>query len=153
MSYSEQMQAIANRYMRSGESWPATSREIAAWAVRNGLWKPQRSDEIRMCAEQMARAMREEYIVDSQGRSVRAKHAARVEKNHGQITLWADIRTASRDHMEVAFQQRRQQIVGDCRQLKTDIDSFNDNRSEAEPIQTSFDFTEDLLELEYAEAA
>jgi hypothetical protein len=29
--------------------------------------------------------------------------------------------------MEIAFQQRRQQILGDCRQLKTDVDSYNDN--------------------------
>lgn len=153
MSYNEQMQAIANRYMRSGEPWPATSREIAGWAVRKGLWKPQRSDEIKICAEQMARAMREEYIIDAQGRTVRAKHAARVSKGNGQMTLWADIRTAARKHMEVAFQQRRQQIVGDCHQLKTDIDSFNDNRSEDDPIQMSFNFTYDLEELEQVAAA
>ena len=29
--------------------------------------------------------------------------------------LWADVRTAPKRHMEIAFQQRRQQIVGDCR--------------------------------------
>lgn len=39
-------------------------------------------------------------------------------------------------------------ILGDCRQLKTDLDSFNENRGESAPIQISFDFTNDLLELE-----
>jgi hypothetical protein len=92
--------------------------------------------------------MREEYIVDPQGRTIRAKHAARVE----QAVLWGDIRTAPRAHMEIAFKQRRQQIVGDCRQLKADVDSFNDNRSPTQPIQMSFDFTRDVLELEAAAA-
>ena len=50
--------------------------------------------------------------------------------------------------MEVAFQQRRQQIVGDCRQLKTDVDSYNENGDLSQPIQMIFDFTEDLAELE-----
>ncbi len=50
--------------------------------------------------------------------------------------------------MEIAFQQRRQQIVGDCRQLKTDADSFNDNSNPGSPIQMIFDFTDDLAELE-----
>ena len=52
--------------------------------------------------------------------------------------------------LELAFKQRRRQIVGDCRQLKTDVDSFNQNRDPDDPIQMSFDFTNDLLELEAA---
>ena len=64
-----------------------------------------------------------------------------------------DIRSASREHMEIAFQQRRQQIVGDCRQLKRDIDSYNENRCLERAIQASFDFTWDLAELEAVGAA
>jgi hypothetical protein len=96
--------------------------------------------------------MREEYIVDPQGRTVRAKHAARLIKDGEQLALWADIRTADRRHMEIAFQQRRQQIVGDCRQLKTDADSYNDNANPGKPIQMVFDFTQDLAELEAFES-
>ena len=61
--------------------------------------------------------------------------------------LWDDIRTADREHMEVAFQQRGTRLVSGCSQLKTDVDSFNDNNSLGEPIQMVFDFTEDLEEL------
>ena len=88
--------------------------------------------------------MREEYIKDPQERTVRAKHAARIE----QGVLWADIRTAPREHMEIALKQRRRAILGDCRQLKLDVDSYNENRSPVAPIQMSFDFTNDLLEME-----
>jgi hypothetical protein len=41
-----------------------------------------------------------------------------IKDNGKQITLWADIRSASHAHMERAFAQRRRQILGDCRQLK-----------------------------------
>jgi hypothetical protein len=50
--------------------------------------------------------------------------------------------------MEVAFQQRRQQIVGDCRQLKADLDSYNENYNLGESLQMVFDFTNDLAEIE-----
>ncbi len=78
--------------------------------------------------------MREEYFTDPQGRRVRAKHVARQPQNGKQISLWSDMRIATRDHMEIAFQQRRQQIVGDCHQLKNDVDSYNDNLNPGEPI-------------------
>ena len=92
-------------------------------------------------------ALGEEYTTDPQGRRVRTKHSARVEKDGEQIVLWDDIRTASRSHMRIAFQQRRQQIVGDCHQLSMDMDSFNQNQNPSHPIQLSFDFTRDLEEL------
>lgn len=92
--------------------------------------------------------MRDEYIIDPQGRKVRAKHAATIKKGDEQETLWEDIRTGNREHMAVAFQQRRQQIVGDCHQLKTDVDSFNDNQNSEQPIQLCLDFTEDVAEIE-----
>ena len=41
---------------------------------------------------------------------------------------------------------RRRQIVGDCRQLKTDVDSFNENRIPDAPIQLVLDFTADVAE-------
>ena len=49
--------------------------------------------------------------------------------------------------MQMAFQQRRHQIVGDCRQLKMDVDSYNDTRLPEQPIQMIFDFNHDLEEL------
>lgn len=40
---------------------------------------------------------------------------------------WYDARQDKYPPPEVAFQQRRQQIVGDCAQLKADVDSFEDS--------------------------
>ena len=143
-TYNEQMQKYVTEYRADGGEWPATSREMAAWIINKGLWKPQSSELISICAEQLSRAMREEYIIDPQGRKVRSKHAARIH----QTVLWDDIRIASRGHMVLSLQQRRQQIVGDCHQLKLDLDSYNENKNDGKPIQMIFDFTEDLNELE-----
>ena len=44
--------------------------------------------------------------------------------------LWDDIRTASRHHMQMAFQLRRRRITYECKQVKTDVDSYNDAHPE-----------------------
>lgn len=148
-TYNEQMQRLVEEYRRAGNPWPATTYEMAAWAVRSGRWEPPRELAIDRCADDLAKAMREEFITDRQGRRVRAKHAARREVNGEQMTIWADLRTAPREHMEIAFAQRRQQVVADCAQLKRDVDSYNENFNRGEnPIQMVFDFTLDLMELE-----
>jgi len=149
--YMRQMQGIVRDYIDSGQPWPATARTIARWAISARRWQPQPATIIDQCADQLSRAMAEEYIPDPQGRMVRAKHAARLEVQGRQETLWADIRTAPRGHMETAFRQRRGQIVGECRQLKRDVDSYNQNASLDNPIPLILDFTYDVAEEEALE--
>ena len=75
-----------------------------------------------------------------------------MDRDEGeQGALWDDIRTASHEHLKIAFQQRRQGIVGDCHRLSVDVGSYNDNRAPEQPIQMSWDFTNDLAEMEMAE--
>lgn len=148
MTYSEQLQAIANEYRSSGEAWPATSHQIAAWAIQTRRWQAQRSSLIDQCAEELSRAMGEEYHRDPQGRQVRVKHAARVSHDGTQKWIWDDIRSATRDHMARAFQNRRGQIFGEVWQLKNDVDSFNENRVPEKPIRMVWDFTDDCEERE-----
>ena len=149
-NYTKQMQAIVSQYRVAGQPWPASSRAIADWAISNGLWILPEAAAVARCAEDIARAMREEHVTDEKGRKVRVKHPASVNVAGQQMVLWDDIRTASPQHMRISFQQRRQQIVGDCRQLKIDVDSYNDRRPSDTPIQMIFDFTMDLAELEAA---
>jgi len=93
-------------------------------------------------------------MIDPQGRRVRRMHPRRVDEEESPIgemkqkTLWDDMTTALPEHMQVSFQQRRHMILGDCHQLKTDVDSYNENYNDSEPIQMSFEFTEDLIEME-----
>lgn len=148
MTYLRQLQAIVNQYRKAGQPWPAEKRTIAAWAVRTEKWKPHSSALIGQCADELAKAMREEYFTDPQGRRVRAKHAAKLFKDGKQTTMWGDIRTESRAFMAVSFQNRRQAILGDCHQLKTDLDSYNQNVNKEGPLQIIFDFTTDLEEMD-----
>jgi hypothetical protein len=146
-------QSIIKRYQLAGRPWPASAKTIAQWAMDNRMWEPHPAAALRQCARELSRAMREEYITDSKGRRVRVKHPVARKVGAEQTVLWDDIRTAPRSHMEVSFRQRRERIVGDCRQLKTDADSYNDAHFDDPQIEIIFDFTYDMLELEAADAA
>lgn len=149
-SYKEQLQRLVNEYIKAGQPWPAKSRAIARWAIENNQWKPCNVSIQKMCARDISSAMRDEYHTDAQGRRVRTKHAAKFpgEEPGEGMTLWGDIITSPREFLERAFSQRRSQIVGDCSQLKTDVDSFNDNRAANDPIELLLDFSDDVAELE-----
>lgn len=151
INYIEQLQDIWKKYEDAKNPTLVTARDVARWAITQGLWKPQPSDIEKTCAEELARAAREEYRTDKYGRRYRARHSARIEKNGKQLNFWADIDKAPRGHMELAFSQRRRQIVGDCHQLKIDVDHYNNFNSTGLPIQMVFDFTEDLAEIEALE--
>lgn len=150
-TYSEQMQRLVEEYRDSGQPWPATRRDMARWMLRNKKWDRGEDSLIEMCARDIARALREEYYTDPQGRRVRTKHAAKFAApgtEDGQTTLWDDIRTAPRPFMDRAFKGRRNQIVGDCVQLNTDVKSYNENVCPTQPIPMLWDFTDDVLESE-----
>ncbi len=93
--YRKELQRIVREYRIAGGPWPASAKEIADWAIRTHRWKLPSSAAINVCAEDIARAMREEYMTDSRGRRVRVKHPASVRRSGEQTTLWDDIRTAS----------------------------------------------------------
>lgn len=149
-TYTRQMQTIVEDYRAAGEPWPATALAMADWAVRTGRWKLPGTYAVKKCAEDLADAMREEYVTDKKGRRVRVKHAARVYRNGEQFVLWHDMRDATRAQMEVSFQQRRQQVVNDCVQLKADVDHFNEAHPGEEAIQLVLDFAMDVAEIEAA---
>ncbi|MDA0205958.1 MAG: hypothetical protein O3A53_02930 [Acidobacteria bacterium] len=73
------MLQIVEDYRESDQPWPASKQAIGKWAIDSGKWAPHPSAIVSQCADDIARAMREEYVTDPQGRRVRAKHAARVE--------------------------------------------------------------------------
>jgi hypothetical protein len=152
-TYSKQMQRIVEEYRAAGEEWPTTARRIADWAILTGRWVMPAAAIRRRCADDLAAAMREEYYTDQKGRRVRILHPAPLFVDGQREMMWDDIRTASRPHMQLSFQNRRQGIVGDCRQFKVDADSYNDGHPDQEPIQIVFNFENDLAELEAADSA
>src|SRR5262245_24237065 len=90
---------------------------VAEWAVQTGRYHRPPISMVKQCKRELARACREEYYTDPQGREVRRMHSARFDFEEGkQMRLWADITTAKPGHMRVSFTQRRGAIRADCRQ-------------------------------------
>jgi hypothetical protein len=144
----ERLQHAWHRYEIENGYLPSGARDAAEWAVREGILDLPEIDAYDILARDMARALREEYETDTKGRRYRVNHAVRVTEDGVQYTFWAIMGFAPHDHMERAFAQRREQIIGDCLQLKTDVDVYNDlNLNSGKPlIQLILDFTEDVAE-------
>ncbi len=151
-TFNETMQHYVDEYFDETGKDRATTKELAMWAIQTGRWEPPVDLVLRKCRDDFARAMREEYFKDEHGRPIRAKHAARMIEGDKQRTFWADMRrpTTTFNHMQVAFAQRREQIVGDCSQLSRDIDYYNGHHNPEGPIQLCFDFTDDVEESNFA---
>lgn len=142
----EQLQRAWHLFERQNGHLPASAREASIWAVENGLVGLPDVDPFDVLADEMARALREEYATDRLGRRYRVNHAVRVTRRGVQYTMWAMLQAAPRAHMQRAFMQRREQVIGDLVQLATDVDVYNDANKGAEPIQLVLDFTHDVAE-------
>lgn len=148
-TYKEQLQKAWHEYEKDHGSVPATARDAVQWAVERGLIAEPEVDPLAKLAADMADALREEYATDAQGRRYRVNHAVRVTKAGVQYTFWAMMKDAPREHMQKAFIQRREQIVGDCVQLATDVEAYNAIKSDQPPIPMLFDFRDDVDERRY----
>jgi hypothetical protein len=145
----ERLQRIWHHYEANKNHQPTSSREAVEWAVKEGLLEIPEIDPYDVLAGQMSNALRDEYRTDNKGRRYRVNHAVRVTSAGAQQTFWGVMGFASHDHMERAFTQRREQIVGDNLQLKTDVDVYNDmNRGNRPAIQLVLDYTDDVAERE-----
>jgi hypothetical protein len=150
-AYSNSVKSYIERFRREvRDDGLLDAHELAEWAYEKGLHKPPTRRIIDTIAADIAQHFREEYRTDASGRRYRAKHAAAVKNGNKTLSLWGDIDdpTAPHDHFERSFGQRRQQIVGDCFQLKTDADHYNDARRPQKPIQIHLDFSLDVEELQ-----
>lgn len=150
-TYNEQLRRIHKQYIAAGGRLPVRLDDLYDFACTNGLWLPQPSDARKKFCKEMSRALREDYFTDDKGRTVRRNLAAlhtETDENGKKVrkSLWDDIDTAPRPHIENAFRVRRGQIVGDCQQLKNDADHRTEVRSDEAPHRLLFDFTDDLAE-------
>jgi len=148
---SKEMKKIIEEYLNEKEikNGIIDPHDLAGWAISNGKYKPNFQDEIQIAAKNFTQVMREEIRTSPSGKRYRAMHAVKEKINGKQQALWADLDNPNTPiaHFEKSFAQRRQQIVGDCFQLKTDVDVCNEKRDSN--IQLILDFTDDVAEAEY----
>ena len=142
----EVFQELWREYEEEHDHLSASAREVVDWAVRErGLALP-RIDPRDVLASQMARALREEYATDSKGRRYRVNHAMRITKDGVQYTMWGMLGYADHLHMQRAFTQRREQVVGDLVQLQIDVEVYTEMTPHETPIQLVLNFTDDVAE-------
>jgi hypothetical protein len=146
---------IVEAYRAAGNEWPAPAKNIGAWAIQQGHWKSPIKGQIDQCAHEIAAAMREDIFIDPQGRTVRKKHpfpdvVELPDGKHEQQYLWIDMEDPelNHEHAERALQYGRKLIAGDCKSLKTSVDSYNDNNKHGKYIEIYFNFIPDLEEAE-----
>jgi hypothetical protein len=149
-SYSETLQNLADEFIDVTGKQQFTVKELAVWSIRTERWEAPADLVLRKCCEDFSRALRDQHITDALGNSVRAKHVARLRSGDKQLYLWADIRNATHNHIETSFDQRRKQIVGDCRQLNRDNKYYQSIHPDRPKIQLVFDFRDDVDEGEFS---
>jgi hypothetical protein len=109
----ENLQQIWHKYDAEREHKPTSAREAVEWAVAEGILELPKVDAYDVLAGQMSQALREEYGTDIKGRRYRVNHAARITRAGVQYTFWSAMGFAPHEHMQVAFAQRREQIIGE----------------------------------------
>lgn len=146
MTQTEEFQMYWKQYQEEHGYEPSGTRVVVEWAVKIGKLYPPNVDPLDVLASRMAKALRAETAVDEQGREYRVNHARRISKDGNQTTIWGIIGHVPDEHMEMAYGQRREQVVGDLVKLRVDVDVFNDMRPGKKPFQLDLNFTEDVEE-------
>lgn len=145
----EQGADILDRYLSEVNGDPVSLDEVADWALREGLYRPEPQDVKKMCRDAIADGARAQRRFDGK-RWYRAKHAVTTNIGGVQLTLWADIdKNASPSFMAKSIGLRRRSVVNDCYQMKMDVDHYNETNAAAQ-IQLVLDFTDDVAEREAA---
>lgn len=150
-AYGIQVKTCIERYQSEvGGDGMLDPQAVVEWACKHGLHKPSVRTVVDAIASDISQYFREEYRTSEDGQRYRAKHAVRVKKGDRTMSLWADVDDdkAPRAHFVWSFSQRREQIVGDCFQLETDVGVYNGKNQDKEPIQVPLDFTLDVEELQ-----
>jgi hypothetical protein len=125
---------------------------LAAWAQANNRADLPRQSVIRTLARAFSRAMREDYIEDDQGEPVRNRHAYKKGDGPKQQVMWFLMEEATPEKMRLSAGWRRRGIQAGCFQLDRDLDYFNKNYNLGEPLEVSYDFSQDVAERkEYGE--
>ena len=151
-SMTERMQKAWHKYDSKHDHKPTTMRQAAEWAVSDGLLELSEVDPYDVLAEKMANAVRGETRTDPLGSRYRVNHAVRVTKSGVQYTFWGTIGFAPVSHMHKSFAWRRNQVIDDLFQLKTDIDVHNDTLDDnRQRFQLVLNFTDDIAEREEIE--
>lgn len=143
MTKRDQLLRIVEEYRAEHGRLPATAREMGDWAVDTGRYKLSPFAAERRCGEELSEVMGLDMMTAPSGRRVRTMHAWRDQ----QRTLWDHMTTITRENMSLSLAYRRNTVVGEVKQMKVDLDYFNDLHPDDPALQMSFNFENDLADV------
>lgn len=132
-------------------SSPIDPDVVATWAIKTGLYKPQPVDPQQLLRRQIKSALRDDYIEDPQGRTVRANQPEMIEVKTPEGIRWRSrwYKTFEMppEKMRAAGQLRRRGAFNDVLQIHIDFESYNANNIfKASVDQLDFNFNKDIKE-------
>ena len=87
----KQLQDIAHEFMELHGDEGFDLGEVIGWAIRSGRYQVQPPTAEEFGKQELARALRQEYYTDPQGREVRRMHPVRITDGPQQMVIWHDI--------------------------------------------------------------
>lgn len=141
MSKKDQYLRIWDEYRKAHPDDPGTTLAMLEWAKDNGLYAVDQRAAMRRGASELAEALRDLTVPDTDGEGVRVNMPFLDAK---QGWLWDDLRTIRHDRMELGVAHGRNRVVGEVKSMARQIRYYRSVHPERPPIQTSFNFENDL---------
>lgn len=151
---SRRMQYLVDQYrLAHPKEGPDVRPDLVAnWAVDRGLWKPLPVSPREALRRLIARSLRETYVVDPQGREVRANlpiiEEVMTQEGPKRRSRYFPIFDAPARVARASFALRRRAALADVAQLHFDFLSYNENNYLGERLDTlDFNFNTDIEEM------
>lgn len=113
------------------ETLPLNPKKVAQWAYDSGMWKPREVEPREILRRKLCRALRHSYIIDPQGREVRANYATVEEvmtaDGPKRMSRFYPTFKAPPEVVRQGLALDRRQALATVQQMKLDFDSYNDN--------------------------
>lgn len=151
---SRKMQFLIDKYKEKhpGEGPDLSPDKIAQWAIGERLWRPIPMSPREQLRRLITRCFRETYLLDPQGREVRASlpimEEVMTEDGPKLRSRWFPIFSAPADVARSSFALRRKAALADVVQLEMDFKSWTENNINRDTLDSmDYNFNKDLAEL------
>jgi hypothetical protein len=151
---SRKMTFILEQYAKAfpQEPPPLDPKRVSEWAYRTGLWKPLETPPQEVLRRKLTRALRHTYVMDPQGREVRANFATIEEvmtpEGPKRMARFYPIFKAPPEVVRQALAMDRNQALATVQQMKLDFDSYQDNNEFGATLPPlDLDFNKDIEEM------
>lgn len=151
---SRKMQYLIDKYKEKHpkEGPDLSPDKISAWAIKEGLWRPVPLTPREQLRKLITRCFRETYLIDPQGREVRANlpvmEEVMTDEGPKQRSRWFPIFSAPSNVARGSFSLRRKAALADVVQLQLDFTSWSENNVHGDKLDPmDYNFNKDMAEL------